>query len=144
MAPDIDALRDQMFALTGDVEFIERTIAKIMRERAPRVIKPEPAKAKPYEVEMAEASERMALAVQAAMFGRATKTPDKLLWRSKSGTEISNNTGANSYLYQPDTVELNRVSRDPCPKCAVRADIGCKHNPSHRRETDAHTQGAMS
>lgn len=38
---------------------------------------------------------------------------------------------------------LRTVPRDPCPKCAVRADIGCKHNPSHRRETDAHTQGAI-
>lgn len=23
-----------------------------------------------------------------------------------------------------------RVHRDPCPRCAVRADIGCKHRPA--------------
>lgn len=23
------------------------------------------------------------------------------------------------------------VSRDPCPRCAVRADIGCRHRPSN-------------
>ena len=127
MTAPIEALRASLSALTSDKAFIDRTLAKLMRDSSPREIVPEPEPLVPYEVEMAKASEQLALAVQAAMFGRATKTPDKLIWRSKSGAECSNNTGANSYLYRPDALEPLRVSRDPCPKCAVRGDIGCKH-----------------
>lgn len=27
-----------------------------------------------------------------------------------------------------DELEARRVNRDPCTYCAVRADVGCKHN----------------
>lgn len=29
--------------------------------------------------------------------------------------------------------DLPRVDRDPCPRCGVRRDVGCRHNP-HLRE----------
>ena len=28
-----------------------------------------------------------------------------------------------------DRIEAQRVSRDPCPRCNTRKDIGCKHFP---------------
>lgn len=88
-------------------------------------------------------------------------TPAKLLWSFRAANNQWNGTPLESG-YAKERREANerliaataerdafansrRVSRDPCPKCAVRADIGCKHiTTSHRRETDAHTQGAMS
>lgn len=27
-----------------------------------------------------------------------------------------------------------RVTRDPCPRCGVRADLGCKHRPAEQPE----------
>jgi len=27
-----------------------------------------------------------------------------------------------------ETGTLTHVNRDPCPKCGVRGDVGCKHN----------------
>lgn len=30
--------------------------------------------------------------------------------------------------------QLTRVTRDPCPKCGVRGDLGCKHRPAQAEE----------
>lgn len=62
--------------------------------------------------------------------------PDKLVWREFSGA-----AKATSHRY-PEAVtraeerdaraERLRVSRDPCPRCGTRGDVGCKHQRVHR------------
>jgi len=34
-------------------------------------------------------------------------------------------------------VSLIRVDRDPCPRCATRGDIGCRHRPGPDDEEDS-------
>jgi hypothetical protein len=34
---------------------------------------------------------------------------------------------AGEHIAERERIEGLRVNRDPCPLCAVRADIGCKH-----------------
>ena len=34
-----------------------------------------------------------------------------------------------AHRFSGDLADDRYVRRDPCPKCGVRGDIGCKHNP---------------
>lgn len=71
--------------------------------------------------------------------------PRDLMWGSQQtggpnwqpGTESTSRKDANARvaakLAEKDrTAELHRISRDACPLCAVRADIGCKHTKPSR------------
>ena len=43
---------------------------------------------------------------------------------------------------EPEASIAKRVSRDPCPRCAVRGDIGCRHRPWTLKSGSNAEQGA--
>jgi hypothetical protein len=57
-----------------------------------------------------------------------TWLPDN--WRPVEGSETSLELARRvaKHIERDVLADTLRVSRDPCPLCAVRADIGCKHN----------------
>ncbi len=66
--------------------------------------------------------------------------PNKLVWREFSGAARAAThrypeavTRAEERDAQADKL---RVSRDPCPKCGTRGDVGCKHIRVHHQIHD--------
>lgn len=137
-------LRKHLASMITDEAFIARAVADYERLHAappvtlaplpmePLVVmdKPKEDAAKAQELkdaeEVIEGSKNLLSAIEAARRGKATNAPTKLLWKHYSGLEASNCNGANSYLYEP-RYEPPRVNREPCFRCGIRADVGCKH-----------------
>lgn len=87
-----------------------------------------------HAADMIAGSEALWQAVTQAQLRKPHKTPAGLVWKRTSIlVDASPEAAARQARQNADRqareafLELNRVSRDPCPKCAVRADIGCKH-----------------
>lgn len=77
-----------------------------------------------YHLARGEPSERTINALRAAMadpspVAYAGKRRAKILYQSDVG-------------YRGPVPEAQRVERDPCPWCAVRRDVGCRHFPQVR------------
>lgn len=53
------------------------------------------------------------------------KAPGRVLPRSGGGRGFG---GASPFPAAHDPDAIPRVDRDPCPRCAVRRDIGCAHS----------------
>lgn len=128
---EIDDLRQHLAAHTTDMDFIEKTIRRLTRPEPRKVdLLPKgngnPAKPpiKTYEEIMEEASAKFLKAIEWHKAGINPQTPKGLMWRSASGGDMGNWAGSRDII--PQEV-LTVVRRDPCPKCGVRADIGCKH-----------------
>jgi hypothetical protein len=96
-----------------------------------------------HETNMQDASRALLTAMRKARFFTEHKpdTEADLVWRAgtpqnqwaKTGGEYADWRDERSHrvlaaLAEKDRIaEQRRVSRDPCPLCAVRADIGCRH-----------------
>jgi hypothetical protein len=55
--------------------------------------------------------------------------PEGLVWRgSFGGSTMCGWRMAEASIARAAEIEASKVFRDACPYCAVRADVGCKHN----------------
>lgn len=84
--------------------------------------------------DMVAGSKALWAAVRQAQLRKPHDTPAKLVWKRQSITSPASPEAAARQARQNAAraaaeaqIEALRVNRDPCPKCAVRADIGCKH-----------------
>ncbi|QZP07793.1 hypothetical protein [Caenibius sp. WL] len=95
---------------------------------------------KPHEHEriMTEASEAFATRIALARSGVALKPKNDLIWRIPfqgrpwpvgSDKWRRGEAVRKAFEQREALVETLRVSRDPCPRCNTRKDIGCKHFP---------------
>lgn len=128
---EIDDLRQHLAAYTTDADFIEKTIRRLTRPEPRKVeVLPRhpgnPAKppVKTYEEIMEIASKGLLKAIEWCKAGINPQTSSRLVWISASGAGIPHWAGPRDAA--PQEV-LTAVKRDPCLKCGVRADIGCKH-----------------
>lgn len=97
-----------------------------------------------HETAMRDASRSLLTAMRKAKFFTEHKpsTEAALVWRAGTPQNQWEKTGGNyadwrdsrshrvlAALAEKDRVaELRRVSRDPCPMCGIRADVGCRHS----------------
>lgn len=51
------------------------------------------------------------------------------LLQSSRGESLNGDGYSRASGPRPDASDLQRVDRDPCPRCNTRKDIGCKHFP---------------
>jgi hypothetical protein len=77
-----------------------------------------------------------AAAISNKLFLRALATgrgPTGLLWRGATGgTTMAGWARAVQSMEREAEIMAMRVSRDACPYCQVRADVGCRHTTRDR------------